>query len=102
MKVKLRTFTVVSTSTAASISPNKQILTASTRIKALAANSGPVYIGLSDDGCNWELAPGGEIEMTEIFEKDGGSADIDLREVFVKGVGSICVMYADRTPSFRS
>jgi hypothetical protein len=102
MKVKLRTFTVVSGASPASISPTAQILTASTRIKALKANTAPVYVGLSDDGCNWELQPGDEIEMTEIFEKDGGSADIDLKEVFVKGVGSICVMYTDRTPAFRS
>ena len=101
MKVRLQTFTVVSTSTPASISPNAQILTASTRIKALKANSGPVYIGLVGSQ-DWELQPGDEIEMTEIFEKDGGSADIDLQEVFVKGVGSVCVMYANRTPGFRS
>ena len=108
MKVKLKTFTVVSTTTPASITSglntldNKQILqTASTRIKALKANSGPVKIGTAESQ-DWELQPGDEVEMTEIFEKDGGSADINLADVWVVGAGSICVMYADRSSPFRS
>ncbi len=76
-----------------------QILTNSCKVKAKSTNTGSVFIG-DDITQVYELKASEEVSITEIFEKDGGSADIDIKELFCKvstnGDG-VCVIYADRT-----
>jgi hypothetical protein len=90
--------TVAASGTPESVS-KPQLLTNSAKIKALAGNTNKVFVG-DASGQTYELSPKEEVSITEIFEKDGGSADIDLAEVFIRvttnGEG-VCVIYADRT-----
>lgn len=110
MKVVLRSFTVTPASTGAAIKTSgnsgasTSTLTNSVKIKALSTNTGSVLIG-GPNSQDYELTKGQEVSLCEIFEKDGGSADVNLAEIFAKAATSgdkICVIYADRTNPFKN
>lgn len=83
MKVKLKSAAknVAATGTAEPLMPNTTI-TSFLRIKAKIANTQPVLIGDSS-AQDYQLAPGAELNLSEILSKSGVD-EVNMAEIYVK------------------
>lgn len=98
MKVKLKSMAknVAATGTPEALA-NQSIITSFLRIKAKIANTQPVLIGDSA-AQDYQLAPGAELNLSEILSKSGAD-EVNLADIYVKvGVNGegVTVLYGTK------